>query len=126
MHIDATKIRPILLKDFNEAFLVVSDEKVWNVVCSVCESIVSSAVCKLERVAVDTGMNDRNFGSKGEVKSEDVSTEISGISSKENRCKSFWFCLLELCFMEESLNRSTFSPFLNLFRINRQVILIHL
>ena len=90
----------------------------WDVVRSICQPIVSSAVCKLERVATDTGVNDRNFGSKGEATSEDVSSEISGISSTENRCKSFWLCLLELCSIEESLDRSTFSPFRNLFRIN--------
>lgn len=70
MHIDATKIRPILLKDFNEAFLV-------------CAPSVNPS-------SLQQYVNwNENFGSKGEVKSEDVSTEISGISSKENRCKSF-------------------------------------
>ncbi|KAM7456073.1 hypothetical protein BLSTO_03175 [Blastocystis sp. subtype 1] len=69
MSIDASKIRPIQMKDFEEAFRV-------------CAPSVSQSSLKQYIT-----WND-NFGSKGEEPSENVETEIKGISSAKDLCRS--------------------------------------
>ncbi|KAK8824706.1 hypothetical protein WA556_005400 [Blastocystis sp. ATCC 50177/Nand II] len=70
MSIDASKIRPIQVKDFEEAFRV-------------CAPSVSQSSLKQYIT-----WND-NFGSKGEEPSENVETEIKGISSAKDLCRSY-------------------------------------